>query len=383
MGLIAMSASIPSVVLAPVMGALADRIDRRRALIFVDSLAALAIAVMVWLAVTDQMKIWHIYPLVALVGACGNFHWPAMSALTTELLPKSMLSRAAALTSINEATSVILSPILAALLYTRSHISVILWIDALTFALAAVCALLAWTPKREPIAGPKEGFLQNMSHGFRFIWERPAMMRVLLFFMLTNFAAAVLMVVYPAMVMTYHSKEAVGTIHAVGGLGMLAGGMAVAARGVRANRAWGMRAGGIVAGAALLFALLPPHFAIHAMVLLGVMLPMPYMYACSQSLWQTKTPVELQGRVFSVRRMAGQALAPLAYFLSGGLNDRVFEPAMRKGGALVPYFGGWMGVGPGSGARLLIALIGVAMAGIAVLILGRALNVESEVADAS
>ncbi|MCX6085088.1 MAG: MFS transporter [Caldiserica bacterium] len=76
----------------------------------------------------------------------------------------------------------------------------------------------------------------------------------------------------------------------------------------------------------------------------------------SQSIWQAKVPAGLQGRVFSARRMIAWIVMPMATLLAGPLADRVFEPAMRTGGVLVPLFSRVVGTGPGAGMAVLYLL---------------------------
>ncbi|MGH2521767.1 MAG: hypothetical protein ACRDH2_04605 [Anaerolineales bacterium] len=53
----------------------------------------------------------------------------------------------------------------------------------------------------------------------------------------------------------------------------------------------------------------------------------PVMDSHSQTIWQTQTPRELQGRVFSVRRLIAQFSWPLSTFLAGALASR-FDPGL-------------------------------------------------------
>jgi hypothetical protein len=76
----------------------------------------------------------------------------------------------------------------------------------------------------------------------------------------------------------------------------------------------------------------------------------------SQSIWQAKVPAALQGRVFSARRMIAWMVMPIATLLAGPLADKVFEPAMRPGGVLVPIFSRVVGTGSGAGMAVLYLL---------------------------
>ena len=77
------------------------------------------------------------------------------------------------------------------------------------------------------------------------------------------------------------------------------------------------------------------------------------------SVLQTKVPPDLQGRVFSASDFLAQALGPFTPLLAGFFGDKVFEPAMKQGGALVDSFGWLVGTGPGAGFGLLIFLCGI------------------------
>jgi hypothetical protein len=85
----------------------------------------------------------------------------------------------------------------------------------------------------------------------------------------------------------------------------------------------------------------------------------PITNASNQALWQSKVPPDLQGRVFATRRLIAQISGPLGILLAGPLADRVFEPAMRSGGALQPLFAPFFGEGHGAGMALLIVIVGI------------------------
>jgi hypothetical protein len=94
---------------------------------------------------------------------------------------------------------------------------------------------------------------------------------------------------------------------------------------------------------------------------LGLMAVVPIVNGTSQALWQTKVPLELQGRVFSTRRMIAQIATPVAFVSAGPLADRVFEPLLAEGGSLAGSLGQVFGTGPGRGSALLVTLTGLAV----------------------
>jgi hypothetical protein len=87
-----------------------------------------------------------------------------------------------------------------------------------------------------------------------------------------------------------------------------------------------------------------------------IFLFLPLTNSSNQAIWQSKTPADVQGKVFAARRVTGQITFPLAALLTGPLADRLFEPALAVNGGLAPVFGGVVGTGPGAGMSLVMLL---------------------------
>ncbi len=90
----------------------------------------------------------------------------------------------------------------------------------------------------------------------------------------------------------------------------------------------------------------------------------PIINGSNQAIWQAKVAPDVQGRVFSVRRLIAWAVIPMANLLAIPLTDGWLEPAMREGGRLLNLFGWLAGSGPGTGIALLYIFTG----GIAALV---------------
>jgi hypothetical protein len=88
----------------------------------------------------------------------------------------------------------------------------------------------------------------------------------------------------------------------------------------------------------------------------------PVINGSNQAIWQSKVPPDLQGRVFSIRRLIAWFVSPLAMLVAGPLSDFVLEPAMQTGGSLSGVFGNLVGTGPGAGMSLLFIVCGIAAA---------------------
>jgi MFS family permease len=85
----------------------------------------------------------------------------------------------------------------------------------------------------------------------------------------------------------------------------------------------------------------------------------PLINGACQAIWQSKVPPDLQGRVFSARRMIAMATMPVAPVIAGLLADYVTEPAMTSATWLSRAFGGLVGTSAGSGKALQFVIAGV------------------------
>jgi hypothetical protein len=80
----------------------------------------------------------------------------------------------------------------------------------------------------------------------------------------------------------------------------------------------------------------------------------PLVNGSNQAIWQSKVAPDLQGRVFSARRLIAWLTNPISPLIAGTLGDYVLEPAMRAPGAFSSLFGWLVPAGPGAGMGLLI-----------------------------
>jgi surfactin synthase thioesterase subunit len=116
----AMTALLPAVFLAPVAGALADRVNKRIIMACADTLAAggtVTLAALLW---AGRLELWQVY-LVVTVGAIANaFQQPAYLAAISQLVPKRYYGRANGLAQLGTGAGTILGPLLGGALPSPS-----------------------------------------------------------------------------------------------------------------------------------------------------------------------------------------------------------------------------------------------------------------------
>ena len=382
--------NLPRILLLPVAGSLADRWNRRLVMILSDvGNALVTIGVFVLLSF-GSLQFWHIY-LIATIGSIFSaFQEPAYTASITMLVPKKNLSRANGMMQMGQALEMIITPVIAGVLFVAIGLRGILVIDFVTFLFAVGALVIVRIPQpklTEPAdqPGKKPSVLSDALFGWNYLRARPGLFGLLWYYAMVNFLLNWSGVLIGPMILSRYPASALGTVQMFAGIGMLAGGIL--------SSVWAGPKRRITAvigfiGLALLGMIitgLSPNPIFVSVGLLWLMFFIPSASAASQAVFQSKVAPDVQGRVFSIRAMIARSVMPISYLLAGPLADNVFGPLMDVNGALAGTFlGTLLGTGAGRGIGLMFVLS--ATTGILITLLvyanPRIRNIEDELPDA-
>lgn len=359
---IVLAVTLPSILLAPFAGAVVDRWDRRRVMILGDTVAALGTLSILLLLHMGRLEIWHITIILAVGALFDMLQALAYSASTSLLVPKRHLSRASGLMQTGTSVAQIVSPLLAGVLVLTIGLKGVIMIDLVTFFIAVGALLAVRIPKPRVEAAPavrKTSFLRDSVYGWSYIATRRGLLGLVAFSAVIQFTMGMAVVLLPPLVLSFASAAELGTIMSIGSIGGLAGGIAMSTWGGPKSRMRGVAGFGMLFGICVLMLGLKPSVALLVAAYFGIFFSLPVIGGCSQYIWQTKTPPEVQGRVFAMRRLMGMSTLPIAYMLAGPAADQVFEPMLAVGGSLAGGIGGIIGVGTGRGIGLMFILVGL------------------------
>jgi MFS transporter, DHA3 family, macrolide efflux protein len=378
---------LPNIAVAPLAGVLADRWDRRLVMLLSDTGAGLSSLFIAVVLLTGRLEVWQVYLATFFNSAFSAFQWPAYSAAISLLVPKGQLGRASGMTQVSEAISTLVTPALAGALYVTIGMTAILAIDVFTYLIAVATLLAVRFPRPAPtqeVQAEKGSIWQEALFGWHYIRQRPGLLGLLIVFASMNFLFSLTYPLLTPMVLDMASPDIVGYATSFAGLGMLAGTVLLSVWGGPKRRILGIYVAETLGGFFALLTGLRPAIPLIAAAGFGFSLVMPISSGCSQAIWQSKVAPDVQGRVFSIRRMIAFSIMPLAYALAGPLAERFFEPWMSQGGWLSPVFGPLIGLGPGRGIGLMFVIIGLLYMLLAGLILlhPRIRRLEAELPDA-
>lgn len=353
--------AVPNLLVSPIAGALVDRWDRRWVMVMSDTGAGLCTLAVAFLFTSGNLQVWQVIALTALSAAFSTFQWPAYSAATSLLVPKEQLGRAGGMVQIGEAISQLISPALAGALFVTIGLQGVVVVDFVTYLFAIMTLLLVRIPRPKASAEGQAGkgsLWKEAGFGWTYIISRVGLFGLLMYFAATNFLSGLIEPLLAPLILDMTSADMLGYLASIVGLGMLAGTLVMSAWGGPKRRIRGVLGFSLVAGVFLTLLGLRPSLPLMAIAGFGMMFAMPIINASSQAIWQSKVALDVQGRVFSVRRMIAWSTLPLAYIVAGPLADRVFKPLLVEGGPLTGSLGQILGVGPGRGVGLMFVVIG-------------------------
>jgi DHA3 family macrolide efflux protein-like MFS transporter len=327
LALASLAAILPQILLGPWAGALVDRWPRRTVMLVADTgiaLATMALAVLFWL---NRAGVGSIYALLLLRACGGAFHWPAMQASTTLMVPRAHLARVGGLNQILSGAANIIIPPLGALAMEVLPMQGILAIDVVT-ALPAILSLLVIAipqPLRQEAGGKRATVWADMQEGWRMVWGWKALLMLAGVGIMINLLGRAAGTLTPLLVMKDFGGGALqlGMWQAAAGVGTIAGGTVLSLWGGFRRRVVTQMLALILDGMVIVvIAVLPRDaFPLAVALILSVGFLEAIIFGMGGALFQMLVPPQMQGRVFAWLLSVTQLLTPLGLLLAGPVAD--------------------------------------------------------------
>ena len=303
-----------------VVGAIVDRVDRRRLLLWTDLGRAFLMATVPLAAFLGMLSFPFLAVVAALMGLLGNTFGIGYVAFVPELVTSAHVMAANTRLHGTEAASYVIGPALAGVVVQAWGPETAVGIDALSF-LASFASLLAVRARvtTAPAAEDEHSRATGLARGARFILHLPPLRAVVLFMCLEILATAAALDMF-----TFHLKstlaqsdERVGTMFAIASIGGIVG----AALSALVRRRLGMH-GTYVAtafGLALAFGLMTfaDSFALTALVAMLFTFSSTMRRVLSMTRRQELTPHRLLGRVTAAFWLATSAARVIGAYVVG------------------------------------------------------------------
>jgi DHA3 family tetracycline resistance protein-like MFS transporter len=337
LSIVGVAHTLPMVLLVLVGGALADRYDRRKLMIWADLIRALSVGALGILSITGALELWHIIVLIGFVGLGDAFFNPASSAIVPDIVPDGDLAQANSLLATLRPLMIrLIGPALAGFIVALFGNGAAFLVDAGSFAVS-MAAVAAIRHRNQNVEGER-GIRQTVGQildGLRYVRSKPWIWATLVSAMLSLlvFLGPVeVLVPYLVRNQLLLGPEALGAIFAAGGVGAILMALVIGARGLPRRRvtvmffSWGIGVAlmAIYGFMTELWQGLVAAFVLNALFQLGEVIWI--------TMLQQNVPRHLLGRVTSLDWLISLGLVPLSYAITGPLSA-IFGPATTMVGA--------------------------------------------------
>ena len=350
----------PYVLLSIFAGTLSDRWDKKKTMLCCDTFAACCTLGVLVLLKTDLLMPWHLYALNALTGLMNTVQQPASEVAMTLITPKQYYQKTSGLISFSNSLVTILNPVLATAVFAFAGMDGVIFLDLLSFLLAFVVLALFIKIPGQPTRKERPNVLRESREGLAYLKENGMILNLILFLAGVNLVASAFDAVLPALILPRKTggETVLGMVTSSAGIATLIGSVIVTFLPAPKNR---IR----VIYLTMLFSLSTENFVIAftespvlwcAAQLLGWIV-VPIMGASLNVVLRSTIPVEMQGRVYACRNTLQFFTIPIGFFLGGLLVDEFCEPVMAKE---IPWLTSLFGSGKGSGAAMMMFLLGIA-----------------------
>ena len=351
----------PYVIMSIFAGALSDKFDKKKTMLVCDLIAALTTVLVYVLYKTDTLSMWHLYAINMVSGLMNTVQQPASEVAYSLITPKEEYQRTSGLKSLSRSLISIGNPIIATALYGLAGLDVVIAVDLMTFAIAFVSLMcFIKLPDIPDASEHKDNVLVLAKEGLAFLKNTPLILYVILFMSGVNLTASAFDAVLPALVIPKAGNNILGIVTACSGVAMVIGSFLPTILPKPKDRVR-------VVYLTMLFALGIENFLLAfsrnwIIWCIGQVIGwifVPLMSANMDVIMRNNIPVELQGRVYACRNTLQFFTIPIGLFLGGFLVDHACEPFMATN-IDSTFWTTLFGVGKGSGAALMMFILGVA-----------------------
>jgi len=326
-------AMLPTILLSPFGGILADRANRRNIMVGLDTLSGLTVLV-AGLVLPFGHDIWVIGALLVILSVLAAFESPTVQACIPQMLSGDNLMKGNAAVNQVQAIAGLITPFLGSLVYAAFGLTLVLWGTVVCFFLTAIleCFIRLDYQKAKVTMGIREIIREDFSVSIHFLRrEQPGILKLLLLAALASlFVAGTVVVGFPYLVRTVLglSAEYYGAAESVMGVAAVMGSLFVGITAQKFRLRWlafvfiGLGLSLIPTGIAFLLPVGPLGIYIILLVMFSL-----GQFGCSLfstyaiSVIQARTPEHLMGKIMSYVFTLSMCAQPAGQIFYGALFD--------------------------------------------------------------
>jgi MFS family permease len=342
LGVVVALQTLPVLLLGPYGGVVADRVDKRKLMMMLQSMMGVLALALGLLTVSHVVALWQVYVLAFLLGLNNCFENPARQSFVLEMVGPKDLRNAVSLNSVLVNAARAVGPAIAGLIIATGGLGICFLLNALSFVAVVLSLARLDVSKLQPSVPTTRGRGQ-LREGLSYVRRNSRLVTPLLMMGLVGCLAYEFQVTLPVVAkQTFGGgSEVYGFMTAAMGVGAVIGGLYVAARGRTGIRSLVNSAA--VFGVVIAAAALAPTLWLELIALGLVGAASVGFLSKGNSTLQLEASPQMRGRVMALWAVAFLGSTPIGGPIAGVISEQ---------------FGGRAGLGIGALACVLAALLG-------------------------
>jgi predicted MFS family arabinose efflux permease len=335
LGLINLVVAVPMLVMSPIGGVVADRVDRRKLILLGQALVVANELFVFGMLAGGALEFWHLLASVFMMGAIFPFIMPARQAIVANIVGREGLGNAMALTMGGMNASRIAGPALAGFLIATVDVKATYLVAVLLYAAAMLSMWKAGAGDQRSEPRERKSVLGDLTGGFSFVAKHPGVRSLMLISMVPVLFAQpfqALLVVFAEDVWDAGSGG-LGILQAAAGIGGILGSVWVAWRGNPRSPSRLMLTNLLLFGGTLFLFAVSPWFALGIAMVIVADIFANVFQTTNGTAMQLLIPDEVRGRVMSLGMMTF-GLTPLGTLPVSAAAEVWGAPAAVAGSAV-------------------------------------------------
>ena len=366
--LITLLSFMPSIVLSPIGGLLADRYDRRLLMIIGDLFSGLGLVYILWSIQAGEKSIVPIFVGITFSSIFTSLLEPSYRATLTDILEEENYAKASGLIQVAGSAKYLISPVIAGMILSVADIRVILLLDILTFITTCLMIFLVRKSMNSEMQNYKKDSFKGLLEGLFIIKENRGVYSLVIIMFFVCFFMGFIQILIRPMILELSSVKTAGMMESLCAVGLLIGSLWIGIAGIKKNYSKILAVACFFCGIFMSMTGVNENLNIIGISTFLFFSTLPFMNSCADVLVRVSIPNELQGRVWGLISLITQMGTVVAYIISGIMADYVFEPMFNKNGILVENIGIIIGTGKGRGIGFMLILSGIGMLIMAIVI---------------
>jgi len=328
LGTVGFAGQIPTFLLAPLAGVIVDRIDRRKVLVWTQTLAMAQAFVLAWLTLSHRINVGEILALSALQGVINAFDMLGRQSFMIRMVEnRADLSNAIAINSSMVNAARLIGPSLAGLLIAATNEGWCFLVDGISY-IAVIASLLMMRIAHEAPHAHGATMLEQLRQGWVYVSESLPIRSILLLFALLSLMGwpfMVLMPVFAAQVL-HGGPHTLGFLMGAVGVGSLVSALSLVVRKSVRGLLKMIPIAAAVFGMGLISFGLSQSLWLSLPMMLVTGFGMMQGMTTSNTILQTLVDERMRGRVMSYYTMAFVGMAPFGSLIAGALAHAIGAP---------------------------------------------------------